>query len=141
MIIESNCNESDKNYFKISFSGDTRPCNNFFNYTMNSTLFIHEGTFDNEMIKDAKEKMHSTISEAINLGKENGSKYIAITHFSPRYIKTYPYKKEFDDEKVLIAHDYCSFKLNDLEFAYKYLKYFDKVMNYIENTKEKSNIL
>ena len=141
MIIESNCNESDKNYFKISFSGDTRPCNNFFNYTMNSTLFIHEGTFDNEMVKDAKEKMHSTISEAINLGKENGSKYIAITHFSPRYIKTYPYKKEFDDEKVLIAHDYCSFKLNDLEFAYKYLKYFDKVMNYIENTKEKSNIL
>ena len=141
MIIESNYNETDKNYFKISFSGDTRPCNNFYNYTMNSTILIHEGTFDNEMLNDAKEKMHSTISEAMELGKNNGSKYIAITHFSPRYIKTYPYRKEFDDEKILIAHDYCTFYLSDLDFAFKYLKYFDKVMNYIENKKDKSNIL
>ena len=141
MIIESNYNETDKNYFKISFSGDTRPCNNFYNYTMNSTILIHEGTFDNEMLNDAKEKMHSTIAEAMELGKNNGSKYIAITHFSPRYIKTYPYRKEFDDEKILIAHDYCTFYLNDLDFAFKYLKYFDKVMNYIENKKDKSNIL
>ena len=141
MIIEPNNNETDKNYFKISFSGDTRPCNNFYNYTMNSTILIHEGTFDNELINDAKEKMHSTISEAMELGKNNGSKYITITHFSPRYIKTYPYRKEFDDEKILIAHDYCTFYLSDLDFAFKYLKYFDKVMNYIENKKDKSNIL
>ena len=141
MIIESNNNETDKNYFKISFSGDTRPCNNFYNYTMNSTILIHEGTFDNEMINDAKEKMHSTIAEAMELGKNNGSKYIVITHFSPRYIKTFPYRKEFDDEKILIAHDYCTFYLSDLDFAFKYLKYFDKVMNIIENKKDKNNII
>ena len=141
MIIESNYNETDKNYFKISFSGDTRPCNNFYNYTMNSTILIHEGTFDNELINDAKEKMHSTIAEAMELGKNNGSKYIIITHFSPRYIKSYPYRKEFDDEKILIAHDYCTFYLSDLDFAFKYLKYFDKVMNCIENKKDKNNII
>ena len=128
--------DNNKTYFKISFSGDTRPCNNFFNYTMNSSLLIHEATFDSELIKDAMEKMHTTITEAINIAKTNNSKYIALTHFSPRYIKTYPFLDIFEQQNVLIAHDYLSFYLSDLKFAYKYLKYFDKVIQYIEQNKE-----
>ena len=142
-FLENGLNKNDENYWKISFSGDTRPNNNFFNYTMYSTLFIHEGTFDDDMLNDAKDKMHSTISEAINLGKNNMSKYIALTHFSPRYIKTYPFKEEFEEKKILLANDYLSFNLNDLDFAYKYLKPFDEVINFIEDNKNKKikNIL
>ena len=130
------CEEDNENYFKISFSGDTRPINNFFNYTMNSSLLIHEGTFDDEMINDAKDKMHSTIKEAIELGKQNGSKHITLTHFSPRYIKTYPFMERFETEGVLLAHDYLTFYLSDLNFAFKYLKFFDEVIKKLEEEKE-----
>ena len=140
-FIENDVDMQKPTYWKISFSGDTRPNNNFFNYSMHSTLFIHEGTFDDEMTNDAEEKMHSTIGDAIKIGKDNMSKYIAITHFSPRYIKTYPYKKEFEQDKILLTNDYLSFNLNELFLAYKYLKSFDEIINCIEKNKKKKNIL
>ena len=140
-FIENEVDRQESNYWKISFSGDTRPNNNFFNYSMLSTLFIHEGTFDDELTADAEDKMHSTIGDAIKLGKENMSKYIAITHFSPRYIKTYPYKEEFEQNKILLAHDYLTFNLNELFLAYKYLNPFSEIISYIENNKKLKNIL
>lgn len=140
-FVENDLKKDDPSYWKISFSGDTRPNNNFFNYSMHSTLFIHEGTFDNELKEDALEKMHSTIGQAIDIGKQNLSKYIAITHFSPRYIKTYPYKEEFGQNKILLTNDYLTFNLNELFLAYKYLQPFDEIISYIENNKKKKNIL
>ena len=140
-FIENNLSKEDPLYYKISFSGDTRPNNNFFNYSMHSTLFIHEGTFDSDMTEDAEEKMHSTVGQAINIGENNLSKYIALTHFSPRYIKTYPYKEEFDKKKILFTNDYLSFYLYELPVAYKYLKPFDEIINAIEGNKKKKNIL
>ena len=140
-FIENNVNKDDPSYFKISFSGDTRPNNNFFNYSMHSTLFIHEGTFDSEMTQDAEEKMHTTVGQAIKIGEENMSKFIVITHFSPRYMKTYPYKEEYAKKKILFSNDYLSFSLNELPFAYKYLKSFDEIIKNIEGDKKKKNIL
>ena len=140
-FIENNINKDDPLYYKISFSGDTRPNNNFFNYSMHSTLFIHEGTFDSDLTEDAEEKMHSTVGQAIEIGENNLSKYIALTHFSPRYIKTYPYKEEFDKKKILFTNDYLSFYLYELPMAYKYLKSFDEIINTIEGNKKKKNIL
>ena len=141
LFIENNLDKNDSSYWKISFSGDTRPNNNFFNYSMHSTLFIHEGTFDDELYEDAEDKMHSTIGQAINLGKENLSTYIAITHFSPRYIKTYPFKEEFEQKKILLTNDYLTFNLSELFLAYKYLKPFDEVIRSIEQNKKIKNIL
>ena len=140
-FIENNINKDDPLYYKISFSGDTRPNNNFFNYSMHSTLFIHEGTFDSDLTEDAEEKMHSTVGQAIEIGENNLSKYIALTHFSPRYIKTYPYKEEFDKKKILFTNDYLSFYLYELPVAYKYLKSFDEIINTIEGNKKTKNIL
>ena len=140
-FIESNTSKEDPSYYKISFSGDTRPNNNFFNYSMHSTLFIHEGTFDSDMTEDAEEKMHTTVGQAISIGEENMSKYITLTHFSPRYIKTFPFKEEHDKKKILFSNDYLSFNLNQLPFAYKYLKSFDEIINTIEGNKKKKNIL
>ena len=140
-FIENNMNKDDPLYYKISFSGDTRPNNNFFNYSMHSTLFIHEGTFDSDLTEDAEEKMHSTVGQAIEIGENNLSKYIALTHFSPRYIKTYPYKEEFDKKKILFTNDYLSFYLYELPVAYKYLKSFDEIINTIEGNKKTKNIL
>ena len=83
----------------------------------------------------------STIGQAIGNGKENMSKYIALTHFSPRYIKTYPFKEEFEQKKILLANGYLTLNLNELSLAYKYLKPFDEIINSIEQNKKKKNIL
>jgi hypothetical protein len=90
------------------------------------------------MNKDAKEKMHSTTEDTINLFTGNKSRYLVLTHFSPRYIKTYPFRNEIEKYKILIAHDYLSFNVNDddLENQYKYLKYFDYILKEIEKCKE-----
>ena len=130
--------ENKEENIKISYSGDTRPNNNFFNLTFNSTVLIHECTFDFDMNKDAKEKMHSTVEDTINLFTGNKSKYLVLTHFSPRYIKTYPFRNEVEKYKILIAHDYLSFNIidDDLENQYKYLKYFDYTLKEIEKCKE-----
>ena len=108
---------------------------------MHFTLLIHEGAFDSNLTEGAQEKMHSTVGQAIEIGENNLSKYIALTHFSPRYIKTYPYKEEFDKKKILFTNDYLSFYLYELPVAYKYLKPFDEIINAIEGNKKKKNIL
>ena len=44
--------------------------------------------------------------------------------------------ERFDNDGVLLAHDYLTFYLDDLSFAFKYLKSFDNVIKQIENQKE-----
>jgi len=113
-----NLQKNNRNW-KISYSGDTRPCNNFHNFAAFSSVFIHEATFDDELMNDAKEKMHSTIAESIKLGLSCKSWRIALTHFSPRYIKLMPIKDEYLQDKVVFTNDYFSLKLSDFKDAYK----------------------
>ena len=66
----------------ISYSGDTRPCENFCNLAQNSSIMIHEATFTDDLEENAKKNMHCTISDAINIGRQSKSKAIVLTHFS-----------------------------------------------------------
>jgi ribonuclease Z len=124
--------EDTEKAWKISYSGDTRPCNNFWNYSMNSSLFIHESTFDDELQTHALEKMHTTFGEAIKMGETNKSWRTALTHVSPRYIKVTPWKEEFEQKKILISHDFLSMKLSQFEFGYLYSKRLDQIIEIVE---------
>ena len=126
--------EQNKNW-KISYSGDTRPCNNFYNYCQYSTVLIHEATFDNELEEDAKKKRHSTFSNAIEMGDTCWR--VVLTHFSPRYSKFVPYNKLFDESKALVVFDGIQFKLGELENLYQINKMINDFMLLIE----KENIL
>ena len=48
---------------------------------MHFTLLIHEGAFDSNLTEGAQEKMHSTVGQTIEIGENNLSKYISLTHF------------------------------------------------------------
>jgi ribonuclease Z len=111
-------NKERKRLWKISYSGDTRPCINFSNFAAFSTLFIHEATFDDELNQDAINKLHSTMAESILLGKESKSWRVALTHFSPRYNKELPYKNEYLDDKAVFVNDYFYLKLSEFNDAY-----------------------
>ena len=115
-----NITKNNENTWKISYSGDTRPCNNFINFSAESSNIIHEATLDNELADQAKEKLHTCFKEAVDVGKLSNSWRTSLTHFSPRYMKESPWEESFMLDKVLIANDYLSIKLSELEIAYKY---------------------
>ncbi|KAG0639958.1 hypothetical protein HOY80DRAFT_960671 [Tuber brumale] len=105
-----------KNGFKIAYSGDTRPTKGFVEIGQNSTVLLHEATFDDELLPEAIAKKHSTTSEAINAGKEMGAKNIILTHFSQRYPKL-PILSAAEEggPEVLVAFDLCRVRLGDVK--------------------------
>lgn len=83
---------------KVSYSGDCRPSQAFASIGADSTVLIHEATFDDEMQHDAKAKKHSTTSEAIGIGSQMEAKAVVLTHFSQRY-QTMPVLQTIDDRR------------------------------------------
>ncbi|KAK2762264.1 hypothetical protein FQN54_001274 [Arachnomyces sp. PD_36] len=73
--------------FKISYSGDCRPSHDFAHIGRDSTVLLHEATFEDGMRVDAIAKKHSTTTEALQIGREMGAKNVMLTHFSQRYQK------------------------------------------------------
>jgi ribonuclease Z len=72
---------------KVSYSGDCRPSTNFARMGQDTTVLIHEATFDDELKGDAVAKKHSTTSEALDIGAQMDAKAVILTHFSQRYQK------------------------------------------------------
>ncbi|XP_052864541.1 ribonuclease Z, mitochondrial [Anopheles cruzii] len=72
---------------KITYSGDTMPCESLIELGRNSTVLIHEATMEDELVAEARIKMHSTLSQAIEQGRKMGARYTLLTHFSQRYAK------------------------------------------------------
>ncbi|RPA86585.1 hypothetical protein BJ508DRAFT_411254 [Ascobolus immersus RN42] len=73
--------------FKLAYSGDTRPIDRFAELAKGTTVLVHEATFDDELMKEAIAKRHSTTTEAIDMGRAMQAKYTLLTHFSQRYPK------------------------------------------------------
>lgn len=101
------------NGFKVAYSGDCRPSQDFVRIGKGATLLIHEATFDDELQGDAYAKRHSTTSEAMDIGKGMGARRILLTHFSQRYQKIPVMVSETTDQVAIIAFDYMRVKICD----------------------------
>lgn len=104
-----------KEPYKITYSGDTMPCENLIRLGADSSLLIHEATMEDELAEDALAKMHSTVSQAIEQGHKMNANYIILTHFSQRYAKIPRIEQElvnnvgiaFDNMEI-VPSDLCS---------------------------------
>ena len=100
---------------KITYSGDTIPCEDMIEFAKDSTLLIHESTFVKEDYLNAEEHFHSTSVDAANIAKQSNSKELILTHISTRYNEEYnkimlrEAKEIFENTKL--AHDFMSIKL------------------------------
>ncbi|MCJ1466390.1 hypothetical protein MMC07_005009 [Pseudocyphellaria aurata] len=109
--------------FKFSYSGDCRPSSRFAEIGKGSTVLLHEATFEDERQDDALAKKHSTISEAIAVGKKMGARRILLTHFSQRYSKIPVGLKEinvelgFDEDGEDLAGDTTQAQILDMDFS------------------------
>ncbi|GMH98169.1 hypothetical protein TrVE_jg1199 [Triparma verrucosa] len=67
----------------VAFSGDCRPCRKFLNFK--ADILIHEATFEDDLQEEAIVKKHSTITEAVTIGRGMQCSHIILSHFSQRY--------------------------------------------------------
>ena len=81
--------------FIFVFSGDTRPCRNLvdqcraltkhFKSNNRVDFLLHEATFDEKEFHMSFTKKHSTVAEAIMVGRDIDAERLLLTHFSQRY--------------------------------------------------------
>lgn len=98
---------------KITYSGDTTPCEEMVELAKDSTLLIHESTYIDEDKDKAEENYHSTSSDAARIAKQSNSKRLILTHISTRYQNTDQMLKEASDifENTEIARDFRKIEL------------------------------
>ncbi len=95
---------------KITYSGDTRPCEEMIMFAKDSTILIHESTFIEKQAQNALDYGHSTAGDAAYVARESNSENLIITHISTRYGEEYAQimlseaKQTF--ENTQLAEDY-----------------------------------
>jgi ribonuclease Z len=70
---------------KVTYSGDTAPCDSLIELGKDSDVLIHESTFSEELSDMAIEKKHSTATDAANDAVKMRAKQLILTHISSRY--------------------------------------------------------
>ncbi|KAH8272861.1 hypothetical protein KR018_005778 [Drosophila ironensis] len=100
---------------KITYSGDTMPCQDLIELGRNSTVLIHEATMEDELEEEARLKTHSTVSQAIQQGRNMGARHTILTHFSQRYAKCPRLPSDEDMQQVAIAFDNMQVTVEDLQ--------------------------
>lgn len=73
---------------KVGISGDTRPTDKLRNFFLNCDLLVFDSTYSHNESQKAKERLHSTASEAAVLAQQARVKKLLLTHFSARYRDT-----------------------------------------------------
>lgn len=98
---------------KITYSGDTIPCEEMVQLAKDSTLLIHESTYKQEDKDKAEENFHSTSTDAALIAKESNSKELILTHISTRYKDTKDMLNEAREvfKNTKLAKDLMTIKL------------------------------
>ncbi|XP_016946830.1 ribonuclease Z, mitochondrial [Drosophila biarmipes] len=104
---------------KITYSGDTMPCQDLIDIGRDSTVLIHEATMEDDLEEEAKLKTHSTVSQAIQQGRNMDARHTILTHFSQRYAKCPRLPNDEDMQRVAIAFDNMEVTLEDLQHYHK----------------------
>lgn len=108
------CSLTHRSGWKLAFSGDTMPCDNFVQIGKDATLLIHEATLEDALEEEAEEKRHSTTSQAIGIGMKMNAEFIMLNHFSQRYAKIPVFSEDFTD-KVGISFDHMRIRFRDFK--------------------------
>lgn len=96
------------------------PCPDLIRIGQDSTILIHEATMEDDLEDEAKFKMHSTTSQAIQQGKRMNAKYTILTHFSQRYSKLPRFESDSVEKNVGLAFDNMQLTVHDLQIMHKF---------------------
>lgn len=98
---------------KITYSGDTMPCEEIVSFAKGSNLLIYESTYSIEDKDKADENAHSTSKDAAEIAKASDVDNLILTHISTRYKNADKILKEaktyFKNSKI--AYDLLTIKI------------------------------
>ncbi|CCD68706.1 Zinc phosphodiesterase ELAC protein 2 homolog [Caenorhabditis elegans] len=112
---------------RIVFSGDTKPCDLLVEEGKDADVLVHESTFEDGHEADAMRKRHSTMGQAVDVGKRMNAKHIILTHFSARYPKVPVLPEYLDKENIGVAMDMLRVRFDHLPLVSKLLPIFREV--------------
>lgn len=117
-----------KNGWSFCYSGDTRPDGKLVEIGKNTTLLLHEATFDNDPVDQAHaiKKKHSTIGEAISIGKQMSAEHVLLTHFSQKYPSISKLNR-FLGTSSAPSFDLMCLKLDETQLANDYIRVIQKL--------------
>lgn len=104
---------------RVVYSGDCRPSAQLAKAAKGADLLIHEATFEDGMEAEAALKKHSTVGEALGVGREMETKCTILTHFSQRYPKIPPTPAKEYFFPIIFAFDYMRLQPRTLLVASK----------------------
>ncbi|KAH0834911.1 beta-lactamase-like protein [Lanmaoa asiatica] len=128
--------------WSIVYSGDTIPTQKLVQAGENATLLIHESTMADDQAETAAAKMHSTVGQAIEIGRRHGSlsavkaplltpvyrmkaRNTLLTHFSARYPNIPPSvvtEQHPGDPTLALAFDHADIKISEMWKMNAYIK-------------------
>lgn len=137
----------------IRYSGDTIPTQKLVQAGENATLLIHESTMADDQAEMAAAKMHSTVGQAIDIGRryENftaanaalltlfrrmKARNILLTHFSARYPNVPPSvvtERNAGDPTVALAFDHADIKIGEMWKMNAYIKAIEQSFTDLED--------
>ncbi|EDV27846.1 uncharacterized protein TRIADDRAFT_53943 [Trichoplax adhaerens] len=107
--------------WKLAYSGDTQPSSKFVEIGKDADVLIHEATFEDDLVDEARSRKHSTTSEAIEIGVKMNAKFTILTHFSQRYPKIPAFSENYSD-RTGIAYDHMTVNSESILFLPRLLK-------------------
>ncbi|KAK6061331.1 metallo-beta-lactamase domain protein [Cooperia oncophora] len=113
---------------RVVFSGDTKPCDLLVEEGQNADLLIHEATFEDGHEADALKKKHSTMGQAVEIGRKMKARNVILTHFSARYPKVPELPAYLEKAgNVGVAMDNLSVRFDQLGLVPKLIPIFREV--------------
>ena len=119
VIMPSDVIDNKRRGRRIFYSGDTMYNELLVDKIGDCDLFIHEGTYPNELEDIAIERQHSTISQAASLASMIKPKKLLITHFSSRIVD---FEREQKIAKNIFEQTYLAYEGLEIKLPYLYHK-------------------
>lgn len=105
----------DDSAFKLTYSGDTTPCDSLIKIGNDSTVLIHEATLADDRSERALLTKHSTVSQAVAQGSGMNAKHTILTHLSQN--SRFPLLNQPLPRNVTIAIDFMELVESDMTLS------------------------
>lgn len=109
--------ERSEGYLRVTYTGDTAPCDSLVKLSAGSHVLIHESTFSSREDGEGVWKQgHSRARDAAEDAREARARLLVLTHISNRYSRPEELAREAAEifPRVIAARDFLAININSI---------------------------